>query len=146
MDKTRTTPLHPASDGMVERYNRTLQNQLALYVNDHQTDWDDHLPLLSMAYRTAIHESTSYSPSRLLFGREIKVPLDLLHGQPPGDEEENEQEYTKYSEQLEEKLHSIHEHAREHLTISGENLKTRYDIRANTHAFKEGDQVWLHNP
>lgn len=146
VNKTRTTPLHPASDGMVERYNRTLQNQLALYVNDHQTDWDDHLPLLSMAYRTAIHESTSYSPSRLLFGREIKVPLDLLHGQPPGDEEENEQKYTKYSEQLGEKLHSIHEHAREHLTISGENLKTRYDIRANTHAFKEGDQVWLHNP
>ena len=29
--KTRTTPLHPQSDGMVERYNRTLENQLAIF-------------------------------------------------------------------------------------------------------------------
>ena len=28
--KTRTTPLHPQSDGMVERFNRTLENQLAM--------------------------------------------------------------------------------------------------------------------
>ncbi len=27
--KTRTTPLHPQSDGMVERYNRTLKGQIA---------------------------------------------------------------------------------------------------------------------
>jgi len=25
MDKTRTTPLHPQSDGMVERFNRTIE-------------------------------------------------------------------------------------------------------------------------
>ena len=37
--KTRTTPLHPQSDGMVERYNRTLKTQLSLFVKDHQRDW-----------------------------------------------------------------------------------------------------------
>ena len=49
--KTRTTPFHPQSDGMVERYNRTLENQLALFVNDNQNDWDERLPLVLMAYR-----------------------------------------------------------------------------------------------
>ena len=32
MDKTRTSPYHPESDGMVERMNRTLQDMLAKYV------------------------------------------------------------------------------------------------------------------
>ena len=38
--KTRTTALHPQSDGIVERYNRTVENQLATFVQDHQKDWD----------------------------------------------------------------------------------------------------------
>ena len=32
--KTRTTPLHPQSDGMVERCNRTIGNQLAMNAQD----------------------------------------------------------------------------------------------------------------
>ena len=36
--KTRTTPLHPQLDGMVEHFNRTLQAQLSKFVEDHQCD------------------------------------------------------------------------------------------------------------
>ena len=42
--KTRTTPLHPQSDGMVERMNRTLEAQLSKIVNEHQCDWDQYVP------------------------------------------------------------------------------------------------------
>ena len=38
--KTRTTPLRPQSDGMVERFNRTLQQHLSKVVDKNQTDWD----------------------------------------------------------------------------------------------------------
>ena len=38
VDKTRTTALHPQSDGMVERFNRTLENQLAVFVGKYQQD------------------------------------------------------------------------------------------------------------
>ena len=54
--KKRTIPLHPQSDGMVERFNRTLKAQLSKFVSDHQGDWDQHVPLL-MAYLTAVHET-----------------------------------------------------------------------------------------
>ncbi|GBM00130.1 Retrovirus-related Pol polyprotein from transposon 412 [Araneus ventricosus] len=43
--KTLTTALHPESDGMVERFNRTILNHLSLFVSKNQTDWDTHLPL-----------------------------------------------------------------------------------------------------
>ncbi|KAJ8340629.1 hypothetical protein SKAU_G00352620 [Synaphobranchus kaupii] len=42
--KPRTTPLHPQSNGLVERFNRTLATQLALLTSHHQRDWDLHLP------------------------------------------------------------------------------------------------------
>ena len=52
--KTRT-PYHPQSDGMVERFNKTLVRMLKSYINDHQYDWDEQLPFLTMAYRSVEH-------------------------------------------------------------------------------------------
>ena len=50
INKTRTTPYHPQSDGMVERYNRTLATQLSTFVNENHSDWDEHLHTVLMAY------------------------------------------------------------------------------------------------
>ncbi|GBN25970.1 Retrovirus-related Pol polyprotein from transposon 17.6, partial [Araneus ventricosus] len=64
--KTRTTALHPESDGMVERFNRTILNHLSLFVSKNQTDWDTHLPLFLLAYRSADHEATGCTPADML--------------------------------------------------------------------------------
>jgi len=58
IEKTRTTPQHPQSDGMVERLNRMLQTMLSKFVEENQQNWDQLLPLLAMAYLSAIHAST----------------------------------------------------------------------------------------
>ncbi|GFW30419.1 retrovirus-related Pol polyprotein from transposon 412 [Trichonephila clavipes] len=83
IDKTKTTPLHPQSDGMVERFNRTILNNLSLMVSKNQQDWDQKVPLFLLAYRSAVHETTGYSPSQMLFGRDLRLPCDLLFGRPP---------------------------------------------------------------
>ena len=62
IDKTRTTPLQPQSDGMVDRFNRTLEAMLSKFVDENQKDWDLYLPLVMMAYRSSEHESTGFSP------------------------------------------------------------------------------------
>ena len=80
MDKTRTTPYHPQSDGLVERLNHTLKCMLKKYVRKHPRDWDVHLPLLMLAFRSSIHESTGETPSLLMLGREVELPIDLLYG------------------------------------------------------------------
>lgn len=77
--KTRTTPYHPQSDGMVERFHRTLIRMLRSYVNGHHSDWDDHLPFVMMAYRSVEHETTGCSPNYLMLGREVSTPLDLMY-------------------------------------------------------------------
>lgn len=77
IQKTRTTPLHPQSDGLVERFNLTMQQQLAILTADHQRDWDRHIPFALMAYRSAVQSSTNCTPALLMLGREIRTPAEM---------------------------------------------------------------------
>ena len=75
--KTRTAPYHPESDGMVERFNRTCLMMLSMLVNDRRNNWHKLLPFVMHAYRTSVHESTGYSPYRLMMGEKCSLPQDL---------------------------------------------------------------------
>ena len=143
INKTRTTALHPESDGMVERFNRTLENQLAIFVQHHQKDWDDHVPLLMMSYRSAVHESTKQTPAKLMFGREVNLPLDLLFGRPPNEKVKSVDDYV---EMLEKRLENVYEFARIRTRVASDRMKRRYDVGASDDTFKAGDLVWVYNP
>ena len=140
--KTRTTPLHPQSDGMVERFNKTLVEHLRIMVNEHQTDWDKHIPLFLMTYRSAVHEATGRTPASVLFGREIRLPSDLIFGNP----EERHTMGESYVGDLSNRLEDVHHYVRRRLRLENDRMKTRYDLRANSAGFKENDVVWLYNP
>ena len=58
IEETRTAPLHPQSDGRVERYNRTLVEMLRGKKAVSQEDWHLHLYLCMIAYKISVHEST----------------------------------------------------------------------------------------
>ena len=143
MKKTRTTPYHPQSDGMVERLNRTLEAQLSIFVNDHQTDWDTYLPMLMKAYRTAIQQSTKCSPAKLMFGRELRLPIDLLYGRPS---EERPKNTSLYAEKLFRILEDTHDFARKSLELASDKMKSYYDSHSSQRHLKFGDAVWLYNP
>ena len=145
IDKTRTTPLHPQSDGMVERYNRTLESMLAKFTSQHQRDWDQHLALLMMAYRTSVHETTGYTPSMMMLGREAEVPLDLLMGTPPPHSSNTD--VTEYTQELRKRIQAVHDFAREHMNLESDRQKRHYDHRGvHQNAYNCGDPVWLYNP
>ncbi|GFX30620.1 retrovirus-related Pol polyprotein from transposon 412 [Trichonephila clavipes] len=142
IDKTKTTPLQPQSDGMVERFNRTILNNLSLMVSKNQQDWDQKVPLFLLAYRSAVHETTGYSPSQMLFGRDLRLPCDLLFGRPPDTASSPEE----YVQNLQTRFEDVHHLARERINLRTEKMKTRYDTKATGHQFKEGDKVWFYNP
>ncbi|GFT37354.1 retrovirus-related Pol polyprotein from transposon 412 [Trichonephila clavipes] len=142
IDKTRTTALHPQSDGMVERFNRTILNSLSLLVFSNQQDWDKKLPFFLLAYRSTVHETTGYSPSQMLFGRDLRLPAYLLFSRPP-DAPLAPEEYIK---KLQSRMEEMHHLARERISMASEKMKTQYDARATGHSFHEGDKVWLWNP
>jgi hypothetical protein len=140
--KTRTTPLHPQSDGMVERFNRTPESQLSKFVSDHQRDWDQHVPLLMMAYWTAVHEISGNTPATLMLGRDLRLPVDLLTGRP---DDKPLSEVTDYAIDLQ-KLERVHDFARNNLKLKSDKMKEYYDTSSQDETLNEGDPVWLYNP
>ncbi|MDD9817374.1 MAG: RNase H-like domain-containing protein [Gammaproteobacteria bacterium] len=141
--KTRTTAYHPQSDGMVERFNQTLEAQLSKFADHNQRDWDQHIPFLLMAYRSAVHDTTGNTPAKMMLGRDLKLPVDLSIGRP---EEETFQSAHDYLITMQERLERIHDFAREHQNLMTDRMKQRYDLPLKCPRLKTGDAVWLHNP
>lgn len=144
VNKSRTTPYHPQSDGMVERYNQTVQTMLAMYVNENRSDWDDHLPYVMMAYRAATHESTKFTPNKLMFGREVSLPIDVIAGDP------NVPKQTvcpiEYVEWVKNALQNAYQIAHENIETSFQTHKRYYDVKLKARAFNEGQLVWYWYP
>ena len=70
----KTTPYHPQTDGLVERFNQTLKQMLRNVINQNGSDWDELLPYVLYAYREVPQASTGFSPFELIYGRDLRGP------------------------------------------------------------------------
>jgi len=78
VDALRTSPYHPQTDGLVEIFNGTLKEMLRKTAMADGKDWDKLIPYVLFAYREVPQESTGFSPFELLYGRDVRGPLDVL--------------------------------------------------------------------
>jgi hypothetical protein len=69
--KKPTKPLHPQSDGTLERYIKLVEEHLQKVVASHQRDWDTRLSTFLLAYWASTHDTTGLTPANLVFAREI---------------------------------------------------------------------------
>ena len=73
-----TTPYHSQTDGLVERFNQTLKAILRKVATKEGRDWDKLIPYILFAYRKVPQVSTGLSPFKLLYGWNVRGPLDVL--------------------------------------------------------------------
>jgi hypothetical protein len=78
IEKARTSSYHTESDGLSERGNRTNKEALTALVNEKQDNWDVMLPFIQFAYNSSGHATTRCTPFELMYGRQPRIPLDLL--------------------------------------------------------------------
>ncbi|XP_065355319.1 uncharacterized protein LOC135949809 [Calliphora vicina] len=73
--RIRTTAYHPSSNGMIERWHRSLKASLMCHNNK---NWLEVLPTVLMGLRSSIREDVNATPAELVYGTTIRLPCDLL--------------------------------------------------------------------
>jgi transposase InsO family protein len=78
----RTTPYHPQTNGMTERFNGTLCKALSKLAQYSDDDWDKFVPTVLFSYRIRKHTTLGKSPYEALYGKAPRLPSGEIIGIP----------------------------------------------------------------
>ncbi|KAL4153886.1 hypothetical protein QTP88_001719 [Uroleucon formosanum] len=136
IEKSKTTPWHPQTNGYLERSHKILKNYLRSFV-DEDNNWDKLLCYSTFCYNTTVHTSTNFTPYELLFGRKPNIPSTLTR------EPEPQYNYDNYVFDLKKIMQETHKIARNNLVKKKENNKEYYDKTHNPITLHIGDKILL---
>lgn len=129
-----STAFHPQTDGQTERANRTLEDMLRHYVDDHQKDWDLCLTAAEFACNSAVQTSTGYSPFFLNYGADPANPLRLST---------LDESNTPAADQIVRGLAADIQQAKDNLQAAISRQAYYANKHRREHEFKEGEKVML---
>ena len=98
--RSRTTSYHPQGNGACERMNSSLLGLLGTLTSDQKSRWKDQLSFVVHAYNCMKHESTGFTPFELMYGRQARLPVDLMLSL----NQNVNQSYNEYVSELKKKL------------------------------------------
>ena len=137
--KTRTTAYHPACNGEIEHFNKTLADMLVIVLEGH-FDSDKQLKMACFAYNTSVHATTGCIPFYLMHGYEARLPVDVVCGSTPHESISHHD----YVADMHHRITAAFESVRELTRQEQQRQKQYYD--QNGTPFKVEDLVWLWHP
>lgn len=140
MQKSRTTVYHPMSNGITERFNRTLIGMLGTLEPEKKGDWKNHIAALVQAYNCTPHSSTGVSPYELMFGRKPRLPVDVVFGlnAEASTEPTTASEYVR---DLKNRLEQAFKTVKKESEKAQSKQKKYFDDKARATQLKPGDKV-----
>ena len=137
----KSSPYHPESNGCLERWHATLKATLRKYP-ERYSDWDRLIKYILFACRAAPHANTGYSPFELVFGKQLRGPLDVVdEGWMGGDLSQSSA--IEWIEKLKDTLALTWEVAVEKEQKAKDKMASRSEHKAKARHFSKGDQVLI---
>ena len=136
--KVQTTIFHAQCDGNSERIMRSLQGMITHYVNGKQNDWDELLHKLAFAYNSSVHHTTGATPFELVYGRQPRIPIDLIHSHV----NLNLDLTTDYAATIKQQLNDVFAQVIHNRDVQMNKHKIRHDRIVRAAKLNVGDYVW----
>lgn len=128
-----STAYHPQTDGLTERYHRSVEQILRCYCSSRQQNWYVYLAQCEFALNSSQQSSIGRSPFEVVFGRQPRLPLDSSLDslwQP------SVVDFVSHRRQIQSQV-------QDNLKDSQARMKAAADARRRTSEFYVGQQVWL---
>ena len=136
-----TSPYHPMTNGLTESKNIYILQALRAYCKGQQDDWPELLPGIMMAYRsTPCTQSTQFSPFFMLYGREMRLPIDTVL-QP---KDHLPQDHKVHLSRILQNLEVCRKIAGENIKDAQSKYKFQYDKRSKVPEYRPAQRVWLY--
>lgn len=139
---SRTTPYHPAGNGQVERFNRTLLSMLRSLPSQAKADWKSSLNKVVHAYNCTRSEVTGYAPYYLLYGRHPRLPIDVMFGLKP---RESGVSHSDYAAKWRNRMKEAYELASRTVQKEQRRAKQGYDKKIYGADLQPGNRVLVRN-
>ena len=145
IEKVKTSPYHPQSNGSLERWHACLKSMLRK-AGKNLKEWDCTLKYLLMAYRDSPHSVTGFSPFSLMFGREVRGPLELLRTSWVDGDVVEECNVSEWLVGVKLKMAEMAELVSDRETVAKTKMKKYYDKPAKAKRFNVGEMVLVRRP
>lgn len=140
MQKSRTSPYHPAGNGMTERFNSSLLNMLGTLDPSIKAEWSSRVASVVHAYNCTPHSVTQVSPYFLMFGRHPNLPLDVVMNLQRNADLQSSA-LPQYVKNLRNSLKHAYEAAKISANSGHVKQKELYDMKARAAILDVGDRV-----
>lgn len=126
----RNANYHPCNNP-TERVNRVIAAVIRTYIKDDHTDWDRDIQKVAMAIRTAVHESTAFTPYFINYARNyISSGVEYSHLR------DTNQDISYEPMDVNENLKRIYEAVKENLRQAYSRYAKHYNLRSNQNVLK----------
>ena len=128
---------------MSERMHSTLHAMLSMYSNIAQNNWAEVLPFIQLAHNTSFSSTMHETPFFLMFGRQARLPIDIIFGIPHVGKSATTEEFAHATR---ENLQIAFELARRNLSERIEKQKADNSKLPPIPEFTPGQKVLIYKP
>jgi transposase InsO family protein len=137
-----STARHPQTDGQTEIMNQYIAQRLRPYVNYHQDDWSELLPIVDFAAAALPQDSTKNSPFMIERGYEPRTSFDWQEPSPPPSQEPSTPD-TIAARDYVSRLKNIWKDTQQQIVNAQEKQRQQANRHRREEDFNVGDEVFV---